>query len=102
MTVNEAIGAMAQDRFVERLLEKFGSRLPASDREDIAQMVYLSLLTSPAVPEVIARGKLQEYTQGLCYKMMNSQNAPFQRTYRNKRFTALTEFHIDTIPNERS
>lgn len=94
MSNNEIVAKLAKDRFVEEIIEHVtdhGKKAKDVDSlTDLAQDLYLSILTDKKIPEIYDEGHINFYvTRMVCNNIMSS-SSPYYRIYLKPRVIGYT------------
>lgn len=86
LTTPAIIDKIAHEQKVEELVNNISPFLPYSDRCDLIQDIYLSLLEDKKTPELYERGELDYYIIKIIKNQVFSTSSPFYNKYmRSKR-----------------
>ena len=84
MTKHEAVGELAEERFVERTLSTVAGRSLDPSLKDLAQNIYAALLGQPEerIAGMAARGELRWFAARMVVNQYRSKTSPYYYTYR--------------------
>lgn len=91
MTVAEIIEELAGDRVVERIIENVAHRQLNRDTQDLAQMIYLALLTydEAKIIDLYENEELNYFIVAIVRNQYNSATSPYYQQI--KKFGAITD-----------
>jgi hypothetical protein len=91
MTVAEIIEELAGDRVVERIIENVAHRQLNRDTQDLAQMIYLALLTydEAKIIDLYENEELNYFIVAIVRNQYNSVTSPYYQQI--KKFGAITD-----------
>lgn len=84
MTKHEAVGELARERFVERVLSAVARHSLTPSMKDLAQNIYAALLGQPEerIAGMAARGELRWFVARMVVNQYRSKTSPYYYTYR--------------------
>lgn len=102
MLINEIVGKLASERFVEKMIEKItdGKSPDPTSLNDLAQDVYLSLLQDKKFQAIYEEGHSNYYVARILMNNIISSSSPYYRNYIRPRIMSC-EIN-ENIKNDRT
>lgn len=86
MDINNIVEHLARDHTVEKICQKVGINENPQSLEDLAQNIYLQLLTKnpQKIIEMYNNGQINFFIAKVVMNNICSKTSPYHRTYRQK------------------